>query len=415
MKRALSSLEALISPLTTEDFFLNYWESNFLYLSRNDRRLFEGLFSLDDVDRWLRATRSGVADSVMTTPPEGSAGGVQRFRPQDVQIDQIYESFTKGHSLVLNYLEDSWPPLFDLVEALGKAFAANIGVNMYLTPKGSKTFSLHTDDHDVFVLQVQGEKSWRLHELRNLSVMRLDYKQDLAFTPEWGDSRLEGTLLTEQTLRPGDLLYVPRGMPHCAVAQDSTSLHLTISITPLYWIDFIKAAVEQASVHATALRRTLPMGFVEQAEVVEAMRREFSGVLRKFEENFSFDETVNVLKRNRVRIQGYPRDGHFAQLNALDNLTLDSALERREGVLCMVHHFEDKFSNIRFGTRHVRGPARLRQAFEFICDTERFRVSEIPGLDAQSQLVLARRLIREGLLRFSEARPSRLEVVARTA
>ena len=124
---------------------------------------------------------------------------------------------------------------------------------------------------------------------------------------------------------------------------------------------------------------------------------------------------MDVLTRNRVRIHGYPQDGHFAQLDALMNLGLDSELERRAGILCTVHHFEDKFSNIRFGTQHVRGPARLRHAFEFIRDTDRFRVLEIPGLDDQSRLVIARRLIREGLLRFAEPRPARLEMVARTA
>src|SRR6185436_12644460 len=100
------------------------------------------------VDRWLRSTRSGLPDSIMTTPPAGSDEGVRRFRPQDVLVDELYDSFSKGHSLVLNYLEDSWPPVFELVKSLGRTFAAAVGVNMYLTPKGSKTFALHTDEHD---------------------------------------------------------------------------------------------------------------------------------------------------------------------------------------------------------------------------------------------------------------------------
>ncbi len=301
-----------------------------------------------------------------------------------------------------------------MVEALGRTFAAKIGVNMYLTPKGSRTLSIHSDDHDVFVLQVQGEKVWQLHELRNLSVMRLDYKQDLAFTPEWGESRLEGPLLAELTLRPGDLLYVPRGMPHCAVAQDATSLHLTIAITPLYWIDFLKAAVEQAAVRAPLLRRALPVGFVEHTEIREEMRREFPEVLRVFQQGLSFEEAVDVLTRNRVRIQGYPQDGHFVHLSALESLGPDSELERREGVLCTVLHIDDEFSIICFGARQLRGPARFRQAFEFIRGTNRFRVAEIPGLSEQSRLVIARRLVREGLLRFAEPRLVRPERVART-
>jgi len=416
--RKVSSLESLITPFQTQDFLADYWEKNYLHLPRNKSNRFEDLFSLRDVDRWIRSTRSGMPDSVLTTPPEGAESGAIRYRPQDVAVDNVYEAFANGHSVVLNYLEDSWPPLFDLVTSLGRTFCANIGVNMYLTPKGSKTFSLHTDDHDVFVLQVQGEKAWRLHELRNLGVMRLDYKKDLAFTSDWGKSRLEGPLLAELTLRPGDVLYIPRGMPHCAVAKDSTSLHLTVSITPLYWMDFLKAAVEQAAVQSPELRRSLPAGFLENSAAVEAMRQQFDSVMKAFQVNTSFEGALGVVTKNRVRAQGFPQDGHFAQLNDLEGLSLNSVLERREGIFCTVDHYEEKFSNIRFGARHVRGPGRLREAFDFIRDNERFRVDEIPGLDDQSRLVIARRLIREGLLRFAEQQQTaapRLELVAQSA
>ncbi len=413
--KQVTSLESLIAPVTTQEFFDNSWEKSFLYVPRNERGRFEHLFSLKDIDSWIRSTRSGMPDSVLTTPPEGAESGARRYRPQDVAVDSIYDAFAEGHSVVLNYLEDSWPPLFDLVRSLGQVFAANVGVNMYLTPKGSKTFALHTDDHDVFVLQVQGEKAWRLHELRNLSLMRLDYKKDLAFTSDWGQSRLEGPVLAELTLRPGDVLYIPRGMPHCAVAQSETSLHLTVSITPLYWMDFLKAAVEQAALQSPELRRALPVGFIEHASTVDRMRRDFDRILKTFGENLSFDAVLGVVTRNRVRAQGFPPDGHFAQLNSLENLSLETRLERREGILCSVDHYEDKFSNIRFGARHVRGPARLRQAFDFIRDNPGFRVSELPGLDDQSRLVIARRLIREGLLRFAEPQavmPQKMELVA---
>ncbi len=416
--KKVTSLESLIDPVPPQEFLANYWENTFLYLPRNRSDRFEDLFSLRDVDHWIRSTRSGLPDSVLTTPPDGAESGAQRYRPQDVAVDNIYESFANGHSVVLNYLEDSWPPLFDLVTSLGQAFSANIGVNMYLTPKGSKTFSLHTDDHDVFVLQVQGEKAWRLHELRNLGVMRLDYKKDLAFTSDWGQSRLEGPVLAELTLRPGDVLYIPRGMPHCAVAKDATSLHLTISITPLYWMDFLKAAVEQAAVQSPELRRALPAGFIDKPAAVAAMKQQFEKVMEAFQANLSFEGALGVVTKNRVRAQGFPQDGHFAQLNDLEGLNVDSVLERRNGISCAVDHYEDKFSNIRFGARHVRGPGRLREAFDFIRDHKQFRVGELPGLDDQSRLVIARRLIREGLLRFAaqqQAAAPQLELVAQSA
>ena len=65
------------------------------------------------------------------------------------------------------------------MRSLSESFCAQIGVNVYLTPKGSQTFPVHVDEHDVFVLQVQGEKIWRLYEMQELTVMRRDYKADL--------------------------------------------------------------------------------------------------------------------------------------------------------------------------------------------------------------------------------------------
>ncbi len=403
MSERAPSFEDLISPLDGREFFCEYWERRFLYLASPGRAgRFDKLFSIRDVDRWLATVRSGDSDSVLLAPPEGTNGGQQRYRPQDVAIDSIYESFAKGYSVVLNHLEDSWPPVRPLVKEVGRVFCADVGVNVYLTPKGSRTFPVHVDDHDVFILQVEGEKTWNVHELKVLPVNQshLTFGKDVAFSAEWGVDRVQTPLLAELRLTAGEVLYVPRGMPHCAVARDATSLHLTISITPLYWMDFLKAAVEQVHVHAGELRKALPPGFVSDPDAREQMRRDFSAALRAFQAHVSFEETLEAVMRNRVRAQAFPPDGHFAQLDQLRELTLTSAVRHRDSILCAVES-HPSFSNIRFGSRHVRGPARLLRALEFIRDQEQFAVAELPGLDDQSKIVLVRRLIREGLLRFA--------------
>jgi NAD(P)-dependent dehydrogenase (short-subunit alcohol dehydrogenase family) len=54
------------------------------------------------------------------------------------------------------------------LEASVRYLAADLGhptqVNAYITPPSSRGFSPHYDVHDVFVLQVAGEKHWRIHE-----------------------------------------------------------------------------------------------------------------------------------------------------------------------------------------------------------------------------------------------------------
>jgi hypothetical protein len=141
----------------------------------------------------------------------------------------------------------------------------------------------------------------------------------------------------------------------------------------------------------------------EDPEMSERMRQTFQEVLRVFTENLSFDEALAAVRRNRVKLQNYPPDGHFAQIATLDELTSDSEVERRRDVLCTVDDVVDVNKTpkvaIFFGSEHVAGPPHLRRAMEFIRDRHRFKVSEVPGLDEKGQRVLVRRLILEGLLR----------------
>lgn len=402
------TLDDLIAPVTKEEFSSKYWERNYLHLQRNVPDFFRHLFSLDDIDRWLASTRTGDLSSVLITALEGRDAGTQSYRPRDITVDKVYEAFTQGQSLILNQLEDSWPPLSPLVKGLGKVFQGNVGVNVYLTPSNSQTFPLHTDAHDAFILQVSGEKTWLLHEMKELSIAHLRYSKDLIYPPGWVKTRIETPKLAELVMRPGDVLYIPRGMPHCAVARKDASLHLTISIIPLYWMDFVKAALEQACLKVSELRKSLPLGFLEDRNLHEAMQHKFKILLQSFNDNASFDATLEVMSRSRIFNQGYPPDGHFSHLARLSELSLESLVARREAVLCTVESGND-FSCIRFSLRNVRGPKHLRRAFEFIRDHDGFKVSEIPGLDDQSRLVIARRLIREGLLRFATLQANVLE------
>ena len=65
-----------------------------------------------------------------------------------------------GASVVINHVDKESPPVNKLCQALGHhvphAFA-----NMYLTPPNSQAVHPHSDDRDVLLLQVWGEKEWK--------------------------------------------------------------------------------------------------------------------------------------------------------------------------------------------------------------------------------------------------------------
>jgi hypothetical protein len=95
------------------------------------------------------------------------------------------------------------------------------------------------------------------------------------------------------------------------------------------------------------------------------------------------------------------RDDAFDQLRALDDLDLDTPLERRQTVIADLSDVEDEL-RLSFEGRELALPVFLRAELEFLLAAdEPFRPSDLPGrLDDAGRLVLVRRLVREGLLRI---------------
>ena len=94
-----------------------------------------------------------------------------------------------------------------LHHALWACFGVSGDFNMYLTPPEAQGLAPHVDSHDVFVVQQAGEKTWTLLE---------------------ADKR---RVLKNITLVPGDVLYLPQGVPHYArSAGNGSSLHVTMSV-----------------------------------------------------------------------------------------------------------------------------------------------------------------------------------------
>lgn len=104
-----------------------------------------------------------------------------------------------------------------LSQRLGRAFGnLNVSTNLYVTPSTSQGFEVHFDDHDVFVLQLSGQKEWYIYLP---TVIDLPPLYSRRFTPDASifDSSLR------HVLSPGDVLYIPRGFAHAARGFSSVS------------------------------------------------------------------------------------------------------------------------------------------------------------------------------------------------
>lgn len=148
-----------------------------------------------------------------------------------------------GASLVANQIEAVAPDVRRHARALQRRFGASVAANVYCSFGGVQAFETHYDLHDVFAVQTEGEKVWRIWEGRADTPIR--GLPDGEATSRYLQAT-RGKLLFEAHMKPGDVLYLPRGQYHDALASTAASLHVTFSVSPLRGLDLIDLLAEEA-------------------------------------------------------------------------------------------------------------------------------------------------------------------------
>lgn len=171
-----------------------------------------------------------------------------------------------GASLVANSVEQIAPGIRALTRMLSGRFAASANANLYCSFGGIQAFASHFDPHEVFALHCEGEKTWRIYGNR----------ADAPLTsPPGGEAaqgqidRIKGGLLMEVVMRSGDLLYIPRGFYHDALASSGASLHVTLGVLPASG-RLVFRLLEQAALRDRAFRGYLPDGREEEGAALQA-------------------------------------------------------------------------------------------------------------------------------------------------
>jgi len=141
---------------------------------------------------------------------------------QDLDPAALTAALREGATLILDAVHEISPPLQRLCAGLSAEFAAACQANLYACWGATQGFDVHWDDHDVFVVQVEGAKRWALYGPTETSPTR--QAPNAAASPPQNEPEVI-------VLEPGDVLYLPRGHWHAAVGLGGPTLHLTIGLT----------------------------------------------------------------------------------------------------------------------------------------------------------------------------------------
>jgi bifunctional lysine-specific demethylase and histidyl-hydroxylase NO66 len=360
---------------------------------------FDDLLSLDDVDRILSTTAPRVPyfrmvkDGKPLPPSAYTKSGRIGSMPLSDLADpgRIFDQFAGGATIVLQGLQRYWAPLTAFTRDLELFLTHPVQVNAYLTPPASRGLGVHHDTHDVFVLQVHGRKLWQVWDAA--VPFPLGHQTKL---PPGAEVPTEAPLV-EAELAPGDCLYVPRGFRHAARTAETASLHLTVGMLTYNWNDLLREVLDLAT-DETWFREGLPVGFADDPAALEASLAERVAELRRFLDKVDLtrvaEGAVNRFWANRTPTLR----GQLRQLLTLEELDDATVLERRPGATCRLRVAGDRLELL-LGDRTLTMPARLEPALRQVVAADRLTPADLGGhLDRPSRLVLARRLVREGLL-----------------
>jgi hypothetical protein len=171
-------------------------------------------------------------------------------------MGKVRDWLRRGASMVLNDIDQLTPGLSAVAGALERGLGGKVQANLYCSWKAHPGFGSHFDTHEVFALHIAGEKTWRIYQRHFEDPV--NHPSFKSFGQEFHD-RHRGALTMEVAMRPGDLLYIPRGWYHDALATSAASLHVAFGLTTAIGLDLVGTLFERA-VQDPLFRAAVPSG-----------------------------------------------------------------------------------------------------------------------------------------------------------
>ncbi|MGW1889931.1 cupin domain-containing protein [Streptomyces sp. NPDC002004] len=337
---------------------------------------------------YLRVTKGGkgVPSGAYTrTVARGSA------LAEAVNAEKVYELFRSGGTVTWNSLNHVLPSARRLMEPFTDALACEAEVVLFVTPARNDGFAPHRDSIDVYVVQVDGTKTWRVW-----ATPEHRPGDEGSYTPEeLGDP------VIEVTLEPGDVLYVPHGTPHAAAAKSELSLHLSVGVEPRRWRhllgDTVAALVEEDGFHGVP-----HLADGDDATAVAALADRLELLRDRLARLDVATEAKRLVAAGRAR-GGAGRSREFARLASVDGLGPGSLL-RRGTAPVEIGSSDGGRTGLQVGGHRLAVPDAVADALRAL-GTDRTVTAGtfFPGVPEARSLSAARGLARLGVLDVAPA------------
>jgi Cupin superfamily protein len=385
------SLAWLLQPVAVETFLDEIWAETHYHVKRCCAGYFDSLLPGSSTVEELLELFRREPSAVRLVRGKDRKSGPDSYRLVDGSLDiaGIRNDFADGYTIVLDGVERYVRAIASLSHSIEVELNFPVQVNAYITPPESTGLVPHYDGHDVLVLQIQGSKTWHFYNGVDIPPHQMQRENEKAVA-------IDGLPLpTDLRLEVGDVLYLPRGRVHAAETSSEPSIHLTFGIHAPTVLMLAIGALYSRGFHDDGLNALLPPRHLDDADVRANLGAIVRDAIKTVEDPDAIAGGLDALADVLVRRGRCPPIGQISNAAAIDGQTL-------------VRKYQPLFSRVKavaggvelqFASLSVGAGADHKAAMLFISrNTEPFRVRDLPGLNAQQQIELARSLMMSGFL-----------------
>jgi ribosomal protein L16 Arg81 hydroxylase len=402
MRTPAFSFDEIMAPLGLERFLAEYEGRKPLHLKGSADKFAEVMtFAkladlLSQATIWSQSSLQLVLDKKPVPPASYCASapgrdGGQVMRPDP---DKVQDYLRRGATLIANDIDHLNRGMTAFAHAMEQALGGRVQGNLYLSSRRRQGFAAHFDTHDVYAVHVEGTKTWHVYEGRAADpIAHVAFR---SYGQEHHD-KAKGELLMDVHMEPGDLLYLPRGQYHDAIADEGGAVHIAFGVTYPIGLDVVSMLFERM-MHEPVFRANLPRldDAGDDRALTERLRVLADGITTALAE----PKTVEQIKALQRGFH-YPR--HAYDLPGLLSESADERYRVRAAGIRMVQQ-GGRFGLVREGSRAATEvPADVSAMVGWVLERQQFSRDELAQAFPEQKAAQLDSLLRDlGAMRLTE-------------
>ena len=310
------SFADIIAPVSEEEFFRDYFGKKYLHIPGAADK-FKNVMTWDILTNllnmhsiWSSKSLMLAIDRKVVHESEYCKQGIDRSGNSVMMPDPalVKEKLEAGATLVCNDIDMLNPGLMGVCNALEKAVNGKSQANLYCSSRQRQAFGSHYDTHDVFAMHMEGEKVWRIFEkMEELPIRHPAYVKPIDL-----QMKDRGDKYIELTIKPGDFLYIPRGLYHDALSSSEGCIHIAFGLTGYIGLEVLNN-ISGALVHDPLIRKNLP----RHQEGKEALKKHLAEIANHISRTLTDDRFIDAIY-NDIENFHFERGEYSLPLKAKD-------------------------------------------------------------------------------------------------